>query len=334
MVKKYLLFIILVLVFNLKGTTQDLHFANYRFSSLLFNPAETGKFLGSMRYGVNARTQYSTFLSDPYQSVVFYADAPLNFQLTANDWAGAGFQFFHDQAGDLGFSNTGAILSGSYFIAMDPKRKNILGLGLSYMMFFRSFARPENAIFPDETGTDRERLLDFRGSGNDINLGINYSRKMNTSDYLNVGLALLYLRKQIFDGIGPQNRAGNRYNINANYGKMLANAQTLLELAFYYSNFVGFNNISTQIMANHLLSSQKKHDSMVSAGIGYRWGDALKFFVGGRHKQWHVSVAWEMPISPVRSFSNNDGAFEIGIYKIINIYKKPKVNPVILCPRL
>ena len=333
MVKKYLILSI-VIGFVLNSYGQDLHFANNRFSSLLFNPAETGKFLGTMRYGVNARTQYSTFLADPYQSVVFYADAPLNFQLTNNDWAGAGFQFFHDQAGDLGFSNTGAILSGSYFLSMDPKRRNVLGIGLSYMMFLRSFARPENAIFPEEIGTDRERLLDFRGNGNDMNLGMNFTHKINETDYFNVGFALLYLRKQMFEGLGPQNRAGNRYNINANYGRMLGNDQTSIELALYYSNFVQFNNISTQIMANHLLSSEKKHDSMVNAGVGYRWGDALKFFIGGRHNLWHVSAAWELPISPVRSFSNNDGAFEVGIYKIINIYKKPKVEPVVLCPRL
>ncbi len=332
MLIRYALFILLVFYVSFLGA-QDFHFSNYRFAPLTFNPANTGHFLGNLRLGANARSQYSSFFSNPYQSVLAYVDAPLEFGLRKKDWVGIGLQLLHDKAGDLGYENNLLQLSGSYFIPLSKKNSEFLGIGFSYLLFNRKFANAGNAIFPEMNGNDFSLLQSLNKNGADFNIGLNYKNRFKSNSYIKVDFALSYLKGKKFKGINQENGILNKFNASFNYGYQFENQKTILEGAAYYSKIDKFNDLSIQLIAYHKLRNERNNEISINAGLGYRIGDALQFITGGQYKSWNLSFSWDMTISSAKFYNNYNGAFELGLYKIFVIHKNPKLVPIIFCPR-
>lgn len=325
-----LLLFLLAMAWTLSA--QDEHFSNYRFAPLAFNPVNTGNFLGNLRAGCNARSQYSSFFSNPYQSVVAYLDAPFEVPFRKSDWVGAGLQLFHDQAGDLGYENNMLQLSGSYFFSYAPKYRKVLGIGISYLAFNRKFANPSRAIFSDAGGNDLNLLQSINSNGSDFSIGISHRNIFDNESYLKVDAAINNLNGKSFKGIKQENALQKRWNASARYGFTLPNDKTLVEASVFYSQISKFTNVSVQCIANHDLSVGKKGESGVTFGLGYRLGDAIQFITGGQYKSWNLSFTWDMTVSSARAYNNYDGAFELGLYKIFIIHRKPKLVPILFCP--
>ena len=72
----------------------------------------------------------------------------------------------------------------------------------------------------------------------------------------------------------------------------------------------------------------------LNGGIGYRIGDALQFLVGMDIKDLRLGVSYDMNISSLSPASGYFGGFELGVAYYGKIFKKPKIKPVIVCPRL
>jgi hypothetical protein len=64
-----------------------------------------------------------------------------------------------------------------------------------------------------------------------------------------------------------------------------------------------------------------------------RWGDSFNLMMGFRYKGWDAGIAYDVNYSPFIAATKSVGAIEIGVTRIFNIYKRPKYDPVIFCPR-
>src|ERR1700721_965339 len=81
-------------------SAQDLHFSQWFNSPLLTNPANTG-FIpdADYRLGANYRNQWSSVMSEPYQTMSVWGDAQVFRDRIQNGWMGLGGVILKDQAG-------------------------------------------------------------------------------------------------------------------------------------------------------------------------------------------------------------------------------------------
>jgi len=69
-------------------------------------------------------------------------------------------------------------------------------------------------------------------------------------------------------------------------------------------------------------------------GVGYRIADALQFLLGFDFRGWKINGAFDMTTSTAADYNNSFGAYELGIYKIIDLYPKADIKLIQICPRL
>ena len=92
-------------VVNVAG--QDLHFSQWFNSPLMTNPANTG-FIpdADYRLGANYRNQWSSVMSEPYQTMSVWGDAQVFRDRIENGWMGLGGAILKDDAGASTLTST------------------------------------------------------------------------------------------------------------------------------------------------------------------------------------------------------------------------------------
>jgi type IX secretion system PorP/SprF family membrane protein len=321
-------FLILIgLLISSVAFCQDLHFTNYYYSPLYLSPAKTGSFAGTYRFGANVRDQFSSFIENPYQSVMAYADMPIAFGLKPHHWIGVGMNIYADRAGDLALGNTGAHLSLAYHYALDPNYKTVITAGIQYGMTQRSID-PKGAIWPEKV----EDIADFNPSLSDVNFGVSLKNWTSKTSYFDLGASLYHITQsdyRIITGSMVENTVGMRINGYAEY-HIQSTDQLAIKPIIVFSRMYQFQNLFGQFNLEY--RPNKKSDTILKGGLGYRSGDAVQFLAGMIYKGWDVGIAYDLTVSSAAAYTN--GGIEIGIRRIIIANKKPKVKPKELCPRL
>lgn len=316
-------------------SAQDIHYTNYSYSPLYLSPANTGAFAGSYRFGINVRDQFSSFIQEPYQTLMAYGDVPLALGLKPYHWIGAGVNVFVDKAGDLNFKNTGAHLSLAYHYALDPKYKSVITLGVQYGMNQRDIDGEKYQSRETLSGNndpDRELLDDFNPTVADLNIGVNFKRWTSKTAYSNFGISVYHLLQSeySFSGSNVQNPVARRLNVFEEFY-----FQTSKQLAFrvniVYSRMIRFQNLFGQLNLEY--KPNKKTDTLIKGGVGFRTRDAIQFLGGVVYKGWDFGVAFDLTVSTAQTYTNGYGGLELGIKKILIVNRDPKIIPVILCPK-
>ena len=332
---RLILLISLGLFIATTALAQDIHFSNYSYSPLLLSPAKTGALLGTYRVGATARTQFSSFIENPYQTVMAYADMPIDVGFKEHHWVGAGINVFSDRAGDLAFQNSGAQLSLAYHYTLDPKYKTVITLGAQFGMILRGI---DTESYRSETTINAKSDPDFNALENfnpvtpDFNMGIGIKKWTSKKAYLDFGLAVNHLLQSEYEITGiVQNPVSRRYNVFASY-HIQSSKQLAIKPLLMYSRTLQFQNLFGQFNVEYKLS--KKSKTILKGGLGYRLGDAIQFLAGMDYKGWDVGLAFDLTVSSAAAYTNGYGGLEIGIKKIIvtNVVPKPP-PPIILCPR-
>ena len=316
--------------------SQDIHFTNYSYSPFYLSPAKTGSFLGSYRFGVNFRDQFSSFIVTPYQTFMAYADMSIPVGLKPHHWIGVGINVYADKAGDLNFQQNGVQLSLAYHLALDPNYKTIISVGFQYGITRRNIN--SNNYNSEETlrgnnDPDINLLENFSPTIGDLNIGISLKKWTSKKAYLDVGVSMYHLMQSeyAFTGSNIQNPIATRLNV---YGEYHLQSTNLLAIKprVVYSRIMEFQNLFGQLNLAYRLN--KKSSTVIQGGIGYRTDDALQFLVGIIYKGWDVGLAYDFTVSSAARHTNNFGGIEIGIKKILFSKKMPKIKPVVLCPKL
>lgn len=317
------------------STGQDIHFTNYNFSPLYLSPAKTGSFLGSYRFAANARTQFNSFIVKPYRTVMASADMNIDFGLKDHHWIGAGLNIHSDQAGDLSFQNNGVHLSLAYHYALDPKYKTIITLGLQAGATQRTINSDNYSSFETlSKGTDPDLLLldNFNPTITDFNVGVSFKRMTTKTNYIDMGLAVNHLTQSEFQfsGSGIRNVVARRVNAYVEY-HIQSSKQLAIKPIIVYSRMFNFQNLFGQFNLEY--KPNRKKDTLIKGGLGYRNGDALQILAGMYYKEWDVGLAYDLTVSSAANLTNRFGGLEIGIKRIIIANKKPDEEPpAILCP--
>lgn len=105
--------ILLAIAFPASVQAQDPHFSQFYSAPLQMNPALTGVFPGEYRFIANYRTQnYAVLGNQSYRSIA--ASFEGRRRVGRDDFYSLGVAVLHDQVGESNFTQSRAVLSGSY----------------------------------------------------------------------------------------------------------------------------------------------------------------------------------------------------------------------------
>lgn len=342
---------------------QDIHYTLHNYAPLQLNPANTGAFEGSIRVGGIFRGQWFSGL-DGINTPTAYADAPLAFGLRKQDWIGVGALLVADRAGEFNLSSTFFGFSLAYHLALDKKRRNVVTIGAqygstSYGLSMSDSTPDQQSIFSESIGGGggmAERIgmpegpngMNNNDSYNSINAGVRLKLLLDPKkqNIFTAGVTLLHLnnpdRRSLIERVEPIDTTIMTTNPgrDARRRKPTLHAHTRLDLemndkwrfqptAYFQSSA---NTSSLQLQAWGQRSLKKNLDMRV--GLGYRTGDAAQVLFGFDTDRLRAALAYDITVSQARAITSYQGAFELGVSYLFNIYKKPTVVPTILCPDL
>jgi hypothetical protein len=163
----------------------------------------------------------------------------------------------------------------------------------------------------------------------DWGVGIMLNSRQKTSD-LKVGVAVEGITRPKV-GFSAFDKKYFGLNIHGSYDVEL-NKRVNLVPGFYYYQLGPANALNVNTHVVYKVDPEK--DLKVSAGLGVRNFRAAILYFGAEFKDIKVGIAYDIDISTLSQVSNSVGGFELCASYMGKIYKKPKVNPIIFCPRL
>jgi len=333
---------------------QDLHFTNYFITPTFFNPAQTGAFAGNLRGALLYRDQWRSVVTNPFQQTVIAFDSPIMFGLSKQHWVGVGATLFSDKAGSPGQTWSGFYPSVSYHIGFDKKFRNVITIGAQYGFVARGYNTdgwiskdeelggtnlPLGGLSPDRglIKGDPSKNEDFSAGYGDLNVGLLFKSIIDKYSKVEIGTAMMHVLNPSFDFAKSdslttfnKNKIGSRLNAHIKY-RRATSAQMIWEPAIYFSSTSGASNIQIQLRNQYLL--KKKGDFSIISGLGFRVGDSVQLLTGVQYKDWTIALSYDYGISELAS-EGIASAYELGVQKLFIFDKKPKVKPIIFCPRL
>ncbi len=330
------------------GMAQDIHYTLWDMAPLTVNPAFTGSYSGSFRVGGIYRDQWRSLegAAGLFTTPSAYIDAPIIRGFRKNDWVGVGLSFFSDRAGTFKLGTTSQQLSAAYHLGLNKKSTSTLTIGLqggSTALITDPSQSGVDIVTPDGQlgisefvggGELKDSYRDFKG-------GVMFKSLLNKKTNLAIGAAVGHVTSPEFNlitrdagSIGPSivSDRPTLIQFHAQLGLGLNEKMTLTPQLLYQTT-AGAQELSIQTYLGYKINK----DYTLRPGLGYRTtgNDAIEILVGmDIRDNLRAVAAYDLNISPLRNQTNGIGAFELGIYYIGKIYKKPDIKPAILCPRL
>jgi type IX secretion system PorP/SprF family membrane protein len=334
--------LLLALTFGLaKG--QDVHFTLYQMTPLAFNPANTGGFYGSYRISGLYRDQYRSVAgAAAFTTPTFSVDVPVIKGFKETDWVGVGIYFFSDKSGDGGLTMSTFKISAAYHWAMNKKATNILSIAYQTGSLQRELTDIQKLQFEDALingGTsveipnitqDKKGFLDHVG-------GLKFTSKLNKTDEFTIGVAAGKFGRPDWSVItGGNYRVDPRMHAQIGLSTVLSDKVRFLPNVSYQKIMgTAANTFVLQSLFDYLVNKEKQ--IIMKGGVGYRSGDgigdAFQIMVGADIKEVRVMLGYDINVSPLSGASNSQGGFELAAQYIGRIYKRPKPDPIIFCPR-
>ena len=367
-------------------TAQDFHFTLHDYAPLWLNPAQTGAFSGSIRASGNFRAQADGF--SLYRTPGGSIDAPVIKGFTAGDWIGAGAVVISDNAGfgvgdrttaiggtdRFGLTQTFFGFSGSYHLALDKNRRNVVTLGAQYgstSFDINANGTPnQEEVIPETLGGQGQGQGEtFRGGNqmggggigggggnnnfNSLNAGLMLRSVLDDKkdNLLEVGFSLLHIAggdrqsliqrgvtspdSMMIDTTLGTSRPEDRERRPTFHGHARMDIEINDNYRFQPTAFFQSSASTSSLSIQAWGARNLKPDVDLRAGLGLRTGDAIKFMAGLDYKNIRAALSYDViTLAGDGIPTTYTGALEVGVNYIFNIYKKPDVTPTMLCPRI
>lgn len=324
---------------------QDLHFTQFFANPISYNPATTGFYDGSYRFGVNHKQQWpwaikGRFLN--YNSSSGYADFSfLDKKINDLDWAGIGVNFINDQAGDGTLTANKGYLSMAYHKGLDRQHKQFISIGLTVGYVHRSInfgALYFNNQWVDGIGFDlnlsnQEGFATENTGYIDLGIGLQGQNQIKEKLQFLYGFSLLHINRPQESFYDQSNRLGMRFLFHGEVKYMVNNVLDLTG-SFYYTRQKNVDEFLMGALAS--ISTQKvpkKKESKLIAGVFYRWKDAISPMVGYQFHRTRVLINYDVNLSQLSAASRGNGGFELSFVQIGTFKNKKNFNYKSHCPK-
>ncbi len=338
-ITKLLAVIVCVFCLSVPAKAQDIHLAQYYFSPLQLNPAETGFFRnGIYRVSANVRNQWS-FVNLPYTTYSAGFEAKiLQGIMSHNDVFAGGIYMSSDQAGKGGLKRTA--VKGSLAFHKDfYEGLNTVIVGIQGGLVQYGFD-PNILVFGDqiEDGTS-----DQKGSSRDI---ANFDKtKINYVD-INAGILWNFIptdELQIYAGL-------TMFHINDPALSFMNEGWYLSRFMSLYAGAAAVMNDQFDILPSFIyygqhgnnelfLGSALRYNSNENTGIrfgswfrrAWRNTDGLTLMVGLDFNTLKAGLSYDINLGKLTSASRGNGAFELAATYVFG--KSRHGAGTVKCPR-
>lgn len=311
---------------------QDLHYTNYRNVQSAFNPGSVGNFLGSIKLQGIYRGQYN----GTYNNFILGGEGNVTSPLNGKHWIGLAMNISNDRAGDLNLKTRGGGIGVSYHIPINKKSTSRVAIGYRIDMLTISSDgknyRSELTILGRDDN-DKKLLTDFKEAYKSMSGGVVYYNNFSKKSTFEAGLSLFHFNKPKFSFKSSNNKSiiGQRLNLHVRLLQFI-NPTLNIEPAVYFSSSEFQKNINLQFFTDYKLN--KKNTWAIVSGLSNRMGESMHLTLGYKSLNTYLTMSYEYLYGDKNNFIGNTGAVELGGYHIITLRKKPKLLPIILCPRL
>ncbi|HEX5111328.1 MAG TPA: PorP/SprF family type IX secretion system membrane protein [Saprospiraceae bacterium] len=325
---------------------QDLHFTLHTMTPLAFNPANTGGFYGTYRISGLYRDQYRSVAGNGgFKTPTISVDLPVIKGFREKDWVGVGLFIYQDKSGTAGLTQASTKISAAYHFALNKKGSSVITLGYQTGSVGRRLSNPTKLIFEDGEGTsspDYNTNVNTEKKGKaytDQVGGLMLTSKYNKTDELKFGFAMGKIGNPNWSLLkegSTEYKVNSRMHFQAGMSTVMSDKIRFSPIITYQRLLKGAeSSFVAQGQIDYLLNKEK--NTIGIGGIGYRSGqgigDAIQLMIGAYIKDIKVMVGYDINISSLTLASGSVGGFEIAAQYIGKVYKRPKPDPVIFCPR-
>ena len=325
--------------------SQDIHFTLHQMTPLAFNPANTGAFYGSYRASILYRDQYRSVAGKgAYSTPTFSLDAPVIRGFKETDWVGVGLYFYTDRSGDAGLTQQTFKFSAAYHLSLNKEGSSILSISYQTGPVQRFVKNAANLIFEDQLlsngSTTESGFLDKNGKKGFLDHvgGLRFTSKFNKTDEFHIGVAAAKFGKPDWSVLS----SGGNYRLDPRIHVELGLSSLMSEKIRFmpnvtYQRIMGSaaSTLVAQGMFDYLFNEAK--NIVLKGGLGYRsgagFGDAIQVMFGTDIKEFRIMFGYDVNVSRLSGASGASGGFELSAQYIGKIYKRPKPDPIIFCPR-
>ena len=318
-----LLFVLFVLFST--SNAQDQHFSMLDLDPLLFNPAYSGFFDGSARFGIIYRNQWAS-VSAPFQTLSATAEVALLRDRRNMNGLSAGLWLTADRAGTLNYGTTGASAIVSWYKGFDDGN-NIVSLAAEAGLGQTGF-NDENLEMDDGTESFARTSAVYPTFG----AGVAWYSQISEELYTKLGISARNLNEPdiSYTGLSDDAHLKRRYNI---YGRAewRVNTQWGVLPVVGYQRQEGFNELVYGCDARWYVRDNPRDYLAFGAGLLGRHGDALAVNFAVLWHDWIFGFSYDANLSKLAAASHTLGAFEVGVVYMVG-NKKDKRIQALPCP--
>jgi len=326
-VLRLLLCISLPFIFHFSPFTlraQDQHFSMLDLDPLLFNPAYSGFFDGTGRFGVVYRNQWAS-VSTPFQTVSATAEFALTRSSRNMNGLSAGLWLSADRAGTLDYGSTSASAIVSYFQGLGDGN-HILSLALEAGVGQSGFS-PDRMVADDAT----EAFVRTRALYPTLGAGAAWFWQLNESLYTKLGIAMRNINEPdiSFTELSSDARLSRRLTVYAR-GEWRTASQWGVMPVLGFQHQRNFNELVYGCDVRWYIRESSPDFLAFSAGLLGRHGDAAAINLGVLWREWTFAFSYDANLSRLASASHTIGAFEVGV--VYMIAKRSAKRSSLPCP--
>lgn len=306
------------------GRGQDQHFSMLDLDPLLFNPAYSGFFDGTARFGLVYRNQWAT-VSTPFQTVSATAEWGMVRSARMRGGLSGGLWLTADRAGSLGYGTTAASAIVSYYQGLGDG-DNIVSLAAEVGVGQVGFNA--EALEMDDGA---ETFTRTRAIYPSIGVGVAWFSQVSEAVYAKFGFSVRNLNEPDISHLDMTDdaRLSRRLNAYLRAEWRVDEHWGVLPVAGYqwqreYSELVYGCDVRWYVW--------EKPDNTLAFGGGIlgRHGDAAMVSLAVMRNEWTFGFSYDANLSRLAAASHTIGAFEVGlVYMMGNAKKRTASLP---CP--
>ena len=291
---------------------------------LLFNPAYSGFFDGTARFGIIYRNQWAS-VSTPFQTVSATAEVSLHRSPRRLSGLSGGLWLTADHAGTLGYGTTSASAIVSYYKGLGDG-SNIVSLALEAGVGQVGFST-EDIEMADGT----EDFSRTRAVCPTVGAGVALFSQLSDAFYTKLGISVRNINEPDIGHLGMSDdaRLSRHFNIYGRAEWRVSEQWGLLPVVGWqrqrdFSELVYGCDVRWYVR-------ERPHDNLAfGAGVVGRHGDAAAINLAMLWKDWTFGFSYDANLSRLAAASHTLGAFEVGVVYMLS--KPDKRRQSLPCP--
>lgn len=305
---------------------QDVHFSQFYYSPVHWNPAAAGATRGDMRAVATYRNQWAS-VSTPFVTSAASFDAPVQTRNMGDNFLGIGLNFNHDQAGTQGMSNLNINGAVSYSLDLGSryKKPHYISFGLNFGFLQRSFNTPESTWDRqwagngfDPTINNGEGTLGGKLARGNVTVGAgalwNYTFDDDKRFYL--GAAMFHVNRPNMSLIEDFDNLYHKFTYMAGFelghpDRMTTFRPNIMAMMMGPNFFMNFGGDVTFDLTDRTAYTNYKNHLAAGFGIYHRLMDAMIFAVNIEYSNLRLGFAYDLNISGFDVATGGNGGFEI-----------------------